>query len=249
MGQGYLDPNQVEYLNNPAVNFATLPVHVSVAAPLAAAQVSSNRTAQPLSQLPPLPPIYQQNVEGYGLNSSPVANQGQAVRLDDCHMCQKMLPHTHSDTLAPNHIGNGSPTVLNPVFYSQRSGDAMRSNNVVEPRAESKFGASGYPQVLDAQYEAEKPFVQKMENVDHARVFLPPDSMGLPPDTQTPYGLFLGNFLQSRQEEPQKQRQQQQWQQNVVSPHYHIRPEAIARSVGNHVGSVRNAKGSPVGSE
>ncbi|XP_020242215.1 serine/threonine-protein kinase B-raf-like [Asparagus officinalis] len=194
--------------------------------------------AQPLSQFPPLPPAYQQ---AFGYNLSPVTSQEAGMRVDDCYMCEKMLPHSHSDTLVSPNIGSGSPgSVMSPVFYSQQSEDAMKSRALPQILGESQLGGYGFSQVSDAHYQGERPFVQKMENVDQARVFVPPSTQ------QSPYSFF-GNFPQSRQQDPQVQQQQKWQQQNAVSSHYPVKPKAIARPMptGKDLGSARNIEGPP----
>ncbi|KAJ6814916.1 serine/threonine-protein kinase B-raf-like [Iris pallida] len=290
------DPNQVQFSNPQPINLP--PLNVNAASVPLSKLVQS--PPQPLSQLAPLPLSYRQPLQSVGL------------RLEDCHMCQKALPHAHSDNLV-QEVGDGlltpSRPEANPVFYSQQSENVTRLRapnmatgglvgNVVEPKAESTLPASGqfaqvpasgqfsqvpaagqfsqvpaagqFSQVPAAGQFAQIPaagqfvqvpvagqFVQvptaghftqvpvsghfaqvpasgqfaqvpvsgqfaqvpasgqfaqvpesRHENADHARVFLPTNSIGLSPDAQSSYGLFLGNFQQPRSGSPRYQVQQ-----------------------------------------
>uniref|UniRef100_A0A5B6Z634 Protein kinase domain-containing protein n=1 Tax=Davidia involucrata TaxID=16924 RepID=A0A5B6Z634_DAVIN len=50
-------------------------------------------------------------------------------RFEDCYMCQKALPHAHSDTLVPDQRESPSSTIsnTNPLFRSSQMEDNMRA--------------------------------------------------------------------------------------------------------------------------
>ncbi|KAJ0984833.1 hypothetical protein J5N97_003189 [Dioscorea zingiberensis] len=131
----YQEPASIHYGHpQPPPELAGVPTHSFVPV----------RPLQPLSQLPPLPPSYLKPMV-----PAPAA-QGQTMRLDDCYMCQRALPHAHSDTLIPEKANVSSSSApgssfpeANSVFYSHHSEDMMRAHrtvvgdNVVDARAEN----------------------------------------------------------------------------------------------------------------
>ncbi|XP_078157951.1 RAF-like serine/threonine-protein kinase 20 isoform X2 [Carex rostrata] len=97
--------------------------------PLTSDQGGNYKVLQPLSQLPPIPPTYiqHQHSDTYATRGvAPVRPHGNvpAMIYGDCAMCQKALPHQHSDNMISEPIGNasspgaGSEVNTNPVFYS-----------------------------------------------------------------------------------------------------------------------------------
>lgn len=54
---------------------------------------------------------------------------GKIQRFEDCYMCQKELPHAHSDTVVQDQINSAAGTVsgFNPVYHSFHPGDNKRS--------------------------------------------------------------------------------------------------------------------------
>ncbi|KAG1326629.1 Dual specificity protein kinase splA [Cocos nucifera] len=214
---------------------------------------------QPLSKLPPLPSSYllAQNTEMYGQAVSPPL-QFPALRSEDCYMCQKSLPHVHSDTVIQDR-GNGSQGSTpesGPMFHSQPSEDAMRQralhsptggsgDNLVEPKTESsaataQLGGYGFPQIPKAQYASEKSGVQKADNLDPMRILCNTGAIGLSGDTQASSGMYLGTPSQSRIEDRFQwwQQQQQSWQ-TLQPPQYPVKREVIT-SPGIDASAVKN---------
>ncbi|KAK6236088.1 PB1 domain - like 10 [Theobroma cacao] len=138
-------------------------------------------------------------------------------RLEDCHMCQKALPHTHSDPLLQDQRDSGVTPIVNtnPSYHSLRPEDAMRIssvNRVVVPgpfgdgiveqgagirqpgQLDHQFGvlkseAVGFSQGLEAQYEHDRNISPKTDNSDHPRIPASQGVMGLAGELQLQYGL------------------------------------------------------------
>ncbi|KAM0939104.1 putative protein kinase TKL-Pl-6 family [Dioscorea sansibarensis] len=213
------------------------------------------RPLQPLSQLPPLPPSYLKPAMPV-----PVA-QGQTVRMDDCYMCQRALPHAHSDNLIPEK-GNASSSSslgssfaeVNPVFYSHHSEDMMRQHravvgdNVVDARTENAalgghLGVYGLAPMSEAEYgRGGREVLQKMENPDHARGLAPASVMGFPGDIS--YGMVAGNVPPWMHIEDIPQ-QQLRGQTLVPPPLYPVKQDVVSRPLGVDVSSTRNANFQP----
>uniref|UniRef100_K3XUW7 Protein kinase domain-containing protein n=1 Tax=Setaria italica TaxID=4555 RepID=K3XUW7_SETIT len=192
----------------------------------------------PLSQLPPLPSVHLQtsDTQRYGVQpamtsaiSTPVVTSSgtipvvlssatvPSVRYDDCTMCQKSLPHAHSDNIIQER---GNPRALSnpeaaPVFYSlhQDSGSNKSSpdansgtpaNYMVEPRAGNAVGMSQFESVLPARM----PGVQATASPD-AGVPVQPTMVALPVSSPpAPNGAFVGHPIQAGVEDPARYQQQ-----------------------------------------
>jgi len=189
------------------------------------------RVPQPLSQLPPLLHMTLQTSDAHthGVQtvvtstvSSPVsASSGTfpgvvssatvpAVRYDDCTMCQKILPHAHSDNMIKDQ---GNPRAANypdatPVFYSLHQQNATNqhftgasaatpANYMAEPRAESKAGMAHYDQI----HSARNPAVQATPSPATGAV-VQPTMVTLPVSSApTSTGVFVGHPPYSRAED------------------------------------------------
>ncbi|PKA59159.1 Serine/threonine-protein kinase CTR1 [Apostasia shenzhenica] len=171
---------------------------------------------QPLSQFPPLHPAYlqTQNIELSGIPSAHPLPKGQGLWFDDCQMCQKALPHAHSDPVI-NEQGNLSAVSkpdVHPVLQTHQSEDVIRlqaqhraasapvMENLVEPKGDrivNLAGAYGVNQTLEQILEKDKSVVQNVERLDHSKVKQP-----LPPfsgDTRASYGVFADPPLSSHE--------------------------------------------------
>ncbi|KAJ6831290.1 serine/threonine-protein kinase B-raf-like [Iris pallida] len=194
----FLSPDQVQFFNAQPLNLHPLPLKPAQPSPTeenSYGGVNYRAAAPPLSQLPPLPHTHPQQL----------GPQNSGPRFQDCYMCQKTLPHAHSDPTAQDFFNVSSAAASRPL-YSQWSEDAvrLRSHNlvdsVVEPKVESTLHpvTRQFPQVPASWYENDSPFPQKIEN---------PSSIGLAlDDAQSSYGKLLGNFPP----------------QNVGYPHYPV---------------------------
>ncbi|XP_044429309.1 uncharacterized protein [Triticum aestivum] len=180
------------------------------------------RVLQPLSELPPLPhtTLQASDAQRYGVQtvltstaSSPVITSSRAfpvvvssatvptLRYDDCTMCQKILPHAHSDNMIQEQ---GNPGAVNypdasPVFYSIHQENATKqqvpaaipvspANYIAEPRAESTAGMAQFDPKLSARH----PAVQAAPSQD-AGTLVQPTMVTVPVSSiPTSNGVFVG---------------------------------------------------------
>lgn len=170
------------------------------------------------------------------------------LRFEDCSLCQKALPHAHSDTLVQERKESVASPVSgsNSVYHSLRLEDNMRAwpaNRVVVTGAMGEGivehpGVNTQPRVLghmDHQavapkseavgvsenhehLENEKIAIRKADDANHSRMPVPQCVMGLIAD-QSPYGVFVGNSPQSCQEDGP--------QQHLVPTQYQIRHNTL----------------------
>ncbi|XP_020090154.1 uncharacterized protein LOC109711492 [Ananas comosus] len=212
----------------------------------------SHKALQPLSQFPPLPPAYlqQQNTENYGMQQGvppPPANSA-TLKYDDCAMCQKALPHVHSETMIQGGSSPSSTTEPSPVFYSQRSEDPKRGPNlggavgskVGEPRIASAIPASQLGVYAFSQnpetHVSMRPAVQGSETVDPSRVLIH--------QVVTSNGAFLSNILESHGENSY----QQHWQTlQPVQLHYDygVKQGVFSKQPGVDASQVKNVNFQP----
>ncbi|CAI9754722.1 unnamed protein product [Fraxinus pennsylvanica] len=168
-------------------------------------------------------------VEG-GLPSQPVLVSGKLPGLKDCYMCQKALPHAHSDTVAQNRK-EGSPTTSSDsrsIYKSLRLDHRGRPMNIeqlvvgTQPRGmgyadheTGKFQAEGIgsSQNVDGHYGNDRIVLQKVENPENSNVSVP-QGMMVTTGIQSPYGVFAANIPQMSQDNAV--------QQVVVSPQHQV---------------------------
>ncbi|XP_008648707.1 serine/threonine-protein kinase STE20 isoform X2 [Zea mays] len=194
----------------------------------------------PLSQLPPLSSVHQQANDAqrqrFGVQqamisavSMPVVTSSGTIpvvvssatvpslRYDDCTMCQKALPHAHSDNIIREQ-GNSRATgnlEAAPMFYSphQDSGSNKSSlgassgtptNYVAEPRA----GNTAVMTQFNSTLPARKPAVQATASPDTG-VPVQPTVIPLPVSSApAPDGVFVGHSPQAGAEDPVRYQQQ-----------------------------------------
>ncbi|XP_020573767.1 uncharacterized protein LOC110020120 isoform X2 [Phalaenopsis equestris] len=169
---------------------------------------------QPLSQLPPLQPSHLQppSIAPYGLHLvSPLA-QGPVLRFEDCQMCQKALPHVHSDRLV-NELGNVSgvhESNDNPIVHNYHSEDIAKlqghQSKVEHAINPGQCGIHGVKKVPDSVLDRAPIFGQSAEKIDHAKLKQPLSSPDLSGDMHASYGVFVS----SPQSHPQGSFQLQQ---------------------------------------
>ncbi|MQM15698.1 hypothetical protein Taro_048649 [Colocasia esculenta] len=220
-----------------------------------AVQVAANPTLKPfqaLSQFPPLPHslLPNQNVERYGMSQvpHPTAMPVQTLRFEDCGLCQRNLPHAHSDILMQEH--GGSVAHKTPVFHTFNSeeiarshvplrvGDGATQNSAVMHQADGSItlhhlGACGYPQVVESQKDVEAvPY--EAESLGKTKILQPP-ILGFSGPVQAPYGVHVSNQTQGWHEDLLQQ------QLPLATSQYLLKQEPlINNAVGTNITSARN---------
>ncbi|KAJ8753177.1 hypothetical protein K2173_017756 [Erythroxylum novogranatense] len=181
------------------------------------------------------------------------------ARLEDCYLCQKALPHAHSDPLVQDQRESSvSPlSDSHPVHYSLLPEDTMKGRpRVVTSGALGDIEHGSGPQITSGahvdhqiqlpRYESnflsdafpgnERSTVQKVENYNHPNISVPSDMMTLPADSHTPYGMFTSTIPYSQQDDLR--------QQLPVPTQYHIKQEA---SLNQNINcNIPNSAGQPV---
>ncbi|KAL5199327.1 hypothetical protein ABZP36_020530 [Zizania latifolia] len=147
-----------------------------VRTPQANPHTEAARYRQPLSQLPPLPPVFLNDHRDamQGLNQPP----GNGARLEDCNLCMRALPHAHSDPVVNDrgsemHGGPGPETV--PVYMSLRPEDMARIM-MPERAAPVPMGAYGYNHMHPVPHEMEMMYAQQVEGITNT-VLIDPSGM------------------------------------------------------------------------
>ncbi|KAF9662810.1 hypothetical protein SADUNF_Sadunf18G0093000 [Salix dunnii] len=147
----------------------------------------------------------------------------QQVTMEDCFMCQKTLPHAHSDPLVPGPRESGM-SYSNSLHHSLRLENTMKAppmNRVMITGTLGECimeqGAGAQPAVhshirtpqseavvssqnLEAPHENERTFL-KNDNSGQPKISDPYGMIGLPGDVQSPYGMFMGRIPESRIED------------------------------------------------
>jgi hypothetical protein len=173
------------------------------------------------------------------------------LRLDDCYMCQKALPHAHSDTLVQDQRGSGASPMSdsNSIYHSLRPEDNLRGqpmNRVMATGAlgegifEQKIGTQ--PRVLgqadthvgtpqsdttgfahpETQHENERIVLQKVDDIDKQQITAPLGVINRAGDVQSPYAAFMGTTPQSYQEDAV--------QHHSVPVQYQVKKDALVNN-------------------
>ncbi|KAM0840912.1 hypothetical protein ACQ4PT_059322 [Festuca glaucescens] len=180
------------------------------------------RYRQPLSQLPPLPPVFMNDHREamQGLNQPPPEN---ATWFQDCTMCVKALPHAHSDPVMNDYAGDvhgGAAPEPMPVFMSLRPEDVARIM-MAERQVPAQMGAYGYTHMHPVQHGVTNP---------------------LPVD---PASFHQHVYVQQQQQQHQQLQQQQQQQQQQLQQQQ-LPPQQVPSTYGfNHVPVMANEMVSP----
>ncbi|GAV73894.1 PB1 domain-containing protein/Pkinase_Tyr domain-containing protein [Cephalotus follicularis] len=179
-------------------------------------------------------------------------------RLEDCYMCQKALPHAHSDPLAQGQRDTDASPVSysNSVHHTLSPDDAMRfqpinmvvmtgalGEGIVEQGAGTRSQVSrhmdqqvGLAQNMEARHETERSILPKIDNSDHPKIAVNHGIMGLAGDVQPPYGVLIGSSPESCQEDAN--------QQHFMPIQSRVKQEASlkvpANIVSHHVGGVHD---------
>ncbi|XP_020678834.1 uncharacterized protein LOC110096990 isoform X1 [Dendrobium catenatum] len=181
---------------------------------------SYNVFQQPLSQIPPLQPSHlpPPSIEPYGLHLVPPLSKVPLLIFEDCQMCQKSLPHVHSDRLV-NEPGD------RPIVHSYHSQDIARMQgqhrsvtaammeNSVEPKFEHsvnpcQYGNYGANKVPDLALDREQLFGATAEKIDHSKLRHPLGAVGLSGDAQESYGVFVSSAQSHLEGSFQQQKKQ-----------------------------------------
>ncbi|CAL9060789.1 unnamed protein product [Musa banksii] len=184
---------------------------------------------QPLSQLPPLPPphLLVPHAERNVLHQVPSASQRLSMRLGECSLCQRALPHVHSDTLIydqDNGLKNAAIPEVNMALQSHHSEDLtrMRAPQIVDARTpvdswvetQAKNLLAAAPSVTyeftetipEMPRDAGRP-VLNAANPDHAKVLVPPVPVGLPSTSQAACGTITNPEKYCQEDSSQKQQE------------------------------------------
>ncbi|KAL3629636.1 hypothetical protein CASFOL_026858 [Castilleja foliolosa] len=131
-----------------------------------------------------------------GLSTQPVKLPEKIIRLEDCHMCQKALPHAHSDTLSQEQKED-LRSIYSTVHFDGR-GRPMVRPIVTENNVEQLAG--GPRQII----------VNSNDNLESGKIRTP-DAIGVPQNVESmqyvndkgvhqmasgvqyPYGVFVAN--------------------------------------------------------
>ncbi|KAL0427422.1 UNVERIFIED_CONTAM: Mitogen-activated protein kinase kinase kinase-A [Sesamum latifolium] len=146
--------------------------------------------------------------------------------LEDCHMCQKALPHAHSDTAAQEQMASpagmsdlrsmynslhlderGRPMIRHVVTGTTAEGNSQQLAGGAGPRVvgsedhepgKSHTEAIGVSQNVEGQYVTDKVIAQKAGNAEHSKVTISQGVM-MTSGHQFPYGVYGANSPQSCQ--------------------------------------------------
>ncbi|KAJ6372599.1 hypothetical protein OIU76_027000 [Salix suchowensis] len=143
--------------------------------------------------------------------------------MEDCFMCQKTLPHAHSDPLVPGPKESGM-NYSNSLHHSLRLENTMKAPPMNRAMITGTLGecimeqgAGAQPAVhshirtpqseaivssqnLEAPHENERTFL-KNDNSGQPKISAPYGMIGLPGAVQSPYGMFTGIIPESRIED------------------------------------------------
>ncbi|KAG6467989.1 uncharacterized protein LOC122033636 [Zingiber officinale] len=181
-------------------------------------RIPGDAKLQPLSQLPPLPPPHfiTTNVER---RQVPPSSQGLSVRFEGCYLCQRALPHAHSDILISdqgNDQKHASPEA-NTLLLSHHSEDFTKRiplqtagmllpmDNAVDIQPNNLVAAAlpgnhQFAETIQATPQINARPVVNPANLDHTKISMPTASGDLPGLSQVLHGP-VGNPEKSHQEE------------------------------------------------
>ncbi|WOK95067.1 hypothetical protein Cni_G03774 [Canna indica] len=185
------------------------------------AKIPGDARLQPLSQLPPLPPphLLTPSMERRQVPSS---SQGLTIGLEDCGLCQRNLPHAHSDTLLNVQVNGARLPEANAALQTHHSEDLTRTrppqatdfvlpvDNRVEIQAKNLAAALRTHESKETITEMPPvnviPVINSA-NPEHANVVVPPASVGLPGITQASYGTVSNSQMPCKENSVQKQQE------------------------------------------
>ncbi|XP_011033492.1 PREDICTED: uncharacterized protein LOC105131960 isoform X3 [Populus euphratica] len=148
-------------------------------------------------------------------------------RMEDCYMCQKALPHAHSDPLVQDPRESGM-IYTNSLRHSLLLEDTMKARpmdrvlitgalgeHIIEQGAGAQPAVLGHmdhhigmpqseaivpPQNLESRHENERTFLNT-DNSDQSKISAPYGMIGLPGDGQSPCGMFAGGIPESHMDD------------------------------------------------
>ncbi|KAG6467594.1 uncharacterized protein LOC122036576 isoform X1 [Zingiber officinale] len=165
-------------------------------------RIPGDAKLQPLSKLPPLPPphFFAPNVERRPV---PALSPVLTAKFEDCSLCQKALPHAHSDTLI-NDQGNSHKHAIseaNTLLQSLSAEDLTKrvplqtADSGVDIQAKNLSNlstAAPWNRELSETAPATSQIIVKSPvnstYLDHAKTPLPPVFVGLPDASQLSSG-------------------------------------------------------------
>ncbi|GAB4828190.1 hypothetical protein Ancab_035107 [Ancistrocladus abbreviatus] len=129
-------------------------------------------------------------------------------KMADCYMCQKQLPHAHSDTVVPEQRDGSSSNIsnTNPIYHSLHLDNTKRVHpetqvvvsgplvdGILEPQQQAAgkgpVEVAGVSQNLDAQHDIDRFASSRVDDPDHAWMLASQGVVGLGGDVQTPYEI------------------------------------------------------------
>ncbi|XP_057495145.1 uncharacterized protein LOC130780226 isoform X2 [Actinidia eriantha] len=116
--------------------------------------------------------------------NQPVNFPEQMRRFKDCYMCEKALPHAHSDTMVQDQRESPSITLsdLNPLYHSLRSEDKTRAMPMNKAVVTGALGEGiGEQQLVDARPKI-------LSHIDHEVGKPQLEAGGAPQNVMRPYG-------------------------------------------------------------
>ncbi|KAH6819186.1 kinase superfamily with octicosapeptide/Phox/Bem1p domain-containing protein [Perilla frutescens var. frutescens] len=161
------------------------------------------------------------------LTPQPAVLPERITRMDDCMMCQKALPHAHSDTAAQEQKGSPSSTISDvksiycslpldgrgrPITRPVVTGTVAESNmeqlaggawprvvgNEDHESGKIQAEAIGVSQNIEGQNIYDRTTLHKAENPEPSKVGIPQGVMRTS-GVQLPYGMFMANTPQPSQ--------------------------------------------------
>ncbi|GFP84496.1 serine/threonine-protein kinase ctr1 [Phtheirospermum japonicum] len=148
-----------------------------------------------------------------GLSPQPVTLPEKIPRLEDCHMCQKALPHAHSDTIAQEQkeiIPGSTMSDLRSIYSTVQfdgQGRPMVMPIVTENNVEQLAGGPR-PRIMNSNENLESGKIRApdaigvSQNVEGMQYVKDKGIPHMASGVQYPYGVFVANTPQSCQANP-----------------------------------------------
>nr|GMD76995.1 Serine/threonine-protein kinase CTR1 [Ipomoea batatas] len=168
-----------------------------------------------------------------GMAQPPMPSGQEAIpRLDGCYMCQKSLPHAHSDSVAQDQ--RDSPVSTAPAYKSAYDGpwvdDKGRhmcmgvTTGAMLEGASEHHGAAVGPRIIGhmdhevGKSQAEGTGVsQNVQNPERPKISLPQGAVGLTSGMQSHYAQFIPTVPQSGQVDSPEQ--------HLIPMQYHVKED------------------------